>query len=34
LLEPSPTRTPQSVPGKSIRTTPSMSSIFEVLSSH
>ncbi|KXX75971.1 hypothetical protein MMYC01_206833 [Madurella mycetomatis] len=34
LLEPSPTRTPQLAPGRSIRTTTSMSSIFEVLRSN
>ncbi|GAB1314557.1 hypothetical protein MFIFM68171_04767 [Madurella fahalii] len=34
LLEPSPTRTPQLAADRSIRTTPSMSSIFEVLRSH
>ena len=35
LLEPSPTRIPTfpSTPGRSLRTTPSMSSIFEVLRS-
>ncbi|KAL2020569.1 hypothetical protein VTK56DRAFT_8157 [Thermocarpiscus australiensis] len=34
LLEPSPTRTPSFASGRVIRATPSMSSIFEVLSSH